>query len=210
MTIITKIKQQTVSSKEIQISIYRAALNWHEWSDCFEHKGALDELPVFSNPTRLKNFTHEYGLRWLGNESQRAKFAADVLANTNFIKAIQQHNSSALDVVIEVVRDCVSNNRQQSAISKLATFASPSYFIAYDKYSRQGLNLLLGRNKGFRGSYAQYRLDVDKILYEEMGLSILVEMKKHDCVYINSTATQNAFQLRVLDNVLMHMGGRWS
>lgn len=99
-----KIKQQLVSSEEIQISIYRAALNWHNWRDCFEHQETLDKLPVFSNPIRLNKFTHEYGLRWLGDESQRAKFAADVLANANFIKAIQQHDGAALDEAINEVR----------------------------------------------------------------------------------------------------------
>jgi hypothetical protein len=131
-----------------------------------------------------------------------------VLANANFIKAIQQHDGKALDDAINEVQS-VNGNKQQSAISKLAAFAAPSYFIAYDTYSRQGMNFLQKRNKSFKGNYSQYKLDVDKILSEEIGLSILVEMKKHDCVYINSTSTQNAFQLRVLDNVLMHMGGRW-
>lgn len=204
----TTIKHETVSKKEIQLSIYRAVLNWHEWSDCFEHKGPMKDLPVFSNPTRLRNFTHEYGLRWLGDEFQRAKFAADVLANANFIKAIQQYDGIALDKVINEVHS-YDNKRHQSAISKLAAFAAPNYFIAYDKYSRQGMNLLQFRNKGLEGSYAEYRLDVDKILSEEIGSSILVEMKKHGDVYINQISNQKAFQLRVLDNVLMLKGGRW-
>lgn len=196
-----------LTDHDIQICISRASINWHEWRDCFEHSGVIEELPVFANSERLGSFTNEYGLRWLGNEDHRAQFAASVFAHPCFKKAIQENDPNALDKVIEDVRD-FNGKRQRSAISKLATFAAPSNFIACDKYAIRGVNLILGRQRDFIDSYRQYRDDVEKILAGKIGKSIKKSMQLHPG--LPSKRYQKAFLLRVLDNALMTLGGRWS
>lgn len=194
-----------LSDADLQVCICRAVINWNDWRDCFEHYGAVSQLPVLANQDRFDRFANEYGLRWLGDQSARSSFRKSILRCNHFSRAIGSTSDIALDKAINAVHD-VRGRKQRSAISKLAAFAAPRHFVALDKFSLKGVRIILGSNPGSEG-YADYRRDVQQVLVGALGKSIARAVSRHRGA--PAAVYGEAFLLRVLDCALMTIGGRW-
>jgi len=194
-----------IKQDEWNLCVLRAAVNWHEWKDCFEYKGHWKDIPVLSDPARFSKFTNEYGLRWIGNAAQRESFRQRLRTAKLLGLAVKNPTGSGLDVCAREVR-AHDRRIQLSAISKIATFINPSDFIPIDSYAKSGL-----RELGIKGvaamDYMSYREAVFKHAIPIMEKDINRAVKSIGKTYL--PRNMDAFLLRVLDHVLMTIGGRW-
>jgi len=196
-----------ISNQDIQIAICRAVINWHEWSDCFENPGNVRTLAVMVDEDRFSKFCQEYGLHWIGGEAQRRQFL-DAMRNSNdFQFAVRHKSEKRLAKAMNTVKDSFGR-RQLSAISKLAAFAVPSYFVAFDRYSRMGAAQLACVPLADLEFYPRYLNEVQKLLNSYIGDGLRECIKRHPSS--PSGRYREAFLRRVLDCLLMKLGGRWS
>jgi hypothetical protein len=189
----------------VRLCVHRAAVNWLEWQDCFGHSGRLGGLPVLADDHRFGQFAHEYGLRWLGDERARSSFRRRIRRSKCFEQAVRSANPSCLDRCIERVRSD-DGSRQMSAVSKLAAFAAPESFIPTDRYSRQGL-VALGAVPGEMATYTGYLRVIGERIPKR--LDDLIESEIRMAGLNRLTRANEALRNRVLDIVLMSIGGRW-
>jgi len=199
--------EKFISNHDIQICICRAAVNWNEWQDCFEHPGDVTTLPVLSNDKRFSSFCNEYDLRWIGNDPQRKRFRKAICKSKDFVDGINGKCAECLAKAMNIVRDS-NRRRQMSAISKLAAFAAPDYYVAYDKYSRKGLALVANVSVTALEFYPAYLEEVRNLLDGDLGSQLREQLANHPSV--PKAKFRGAFLLRVADCVLMTKGGRWS
>lgn len=198
--------EKLISNQDIQICICRAAVNWDEWRDCFEHSGNVTTLPVLLDSTRFGSFCSKYGLRWIGNFSQRECFRKAICKSQDFIDGINDQCAERLAEAMDNVRDS-NEKRQMSAISKLAAFAAPGHYVAYDNFSRKGLAKVANVSATALESYPVYLENVMNQLDGNIGKRLREQLAKHPSA--PKAKFREAFLRRVVDCVLMTEGGRW-
>ena len=100
-------------------------------------------------------------------------------------------------------------NRIISALSKVAAFVKPERFVAWDRFAKEGLNIVLGRSASSAfETYSEYLAAFDSVWKGQPGKQIRDYVAKeyaHEAV-----ECERRFLRRVLDVYLMTRGGRWS
>lgn len=98
----------------------------------------------------------------------------------------------------------VTSRREVSLISKVMAFNAPTRFIAYDRYARKGVKMIMQKNM-LPYCYQDYRMAVKAF-----------ETSKHREVISNFLGAKHipctnkkAFLMRAIDVFLMLRGGRW-
>jgi len=195
-----------LNDSELCLCVFRAVVNWMEWRDCFEYQGDLKENPILRDENLFGKFAQEYGLRWLGDRGDRNDFRVRLRQSKCFEAAIENRDASMIDRCVEDVRSN-SGNRQMSAVSKIAMFLDPAYFMPIDKFAKKGL-----RNLGAVSSeYRNYSSYLDAICHHAEPILQTPILKKIKQTRLSQCIEdQNGFYRRVLDVALMSIGGRWS
>jgi hypothetical protein len=191
---------------EIRLCVFRAAVNWMEWIDCFEHQGSKADNPVLRDENRFWKFTQEYKLRWLGSREERNDFRKRINRSSWVKAAIERNDSTMIDRCVAGVR-ATNGKQQMSAISKIATFLDPAHFMPIDKFSKKGLRRLGAMPREYC-QYSSFMTAIQKYAEPKLKDQILHEIERTGLDRL--IANKDGFYLRVLDVALMSIGGRWS
>jgi hypothetical protein len=192
----------------LEFAYWTAGANWMMWKADFEYGDDISNMPVLRSAERFSAFVSKYHLRlFRTHESVRlALFSNDA---EDFVKAITNASGQGIDLLaINLNATYPGLRTQKSLISKLAAFAKPERFIAWDRFARKGAAALAKNpNKGSYQTYEAYLADVNKLLEGKIGIEIREFLSKRrlpspDCLF-------EAFARRVFDVYLMVQGGRW-
>ena len=192
----------------IRFAYWAAASNWELWREDFEFRGNIKGLPVLKNPTRYEQFLREYAsLRGTARHEAETLKSWLLIHPNHLNKAIQSADGTGIDDLANHLRQEFPSlgGRQISFVSKLAVFARPGVFIAWDQYARKGVAKLTGgRRDGNYPSYCDYLKAVDTLWNGDLGRTIWAYIAKKPI----PTRQRVAFALRVFDIYLMIQGGR--
>jgi hypothetical protein len=193
-------------------SIHEARKNWQDWRDVFEYKGPVGNNPLLADSKRFTHFLNEYSVNRTIRAGKHDRFRQTLAESEEFSKAIQDDTGRLLDEVERHLRIHFGTHdgtkRIVSALSKVAAFVRPERFVAWDRYAKKGVRVVLGYSPsdGFDG-YADYLAAFDKAWEGRAGQEI------RDYVTRNSSESipesQPRFLRRILDVYLMIRGGRW-
>jgi hypothetical protein len=190
-------------------SVAIALANWKTWRDVYEHKEKPQHNPVLACPDRFKRFCKEYSVHRTIKRGKSDGFREHL--GRSIQKVVRDDQGHALDRFEERCRRKYGTfggkRKMVSVISKVAAFVRPERFVAWDRYSRAGLNIVLGRAKStpFK-NYAAYLAAIDGVWKEHAEK--LVELQARKCRVERSLIAQRAFLRRVFDVALMTCGGR--
>lgn len=194
-----------LSLQHLDFALWSAGANWLAWRADFDFAGPVEQLPVLVDPDRFKRFVKEYGvLRGVpsaSRQSARALLLVPPLFGGALAAGAEGIDTLATDLSFDL------HGKQTAFFSKLAAFAQPGRFVAYDKFARRGLARAMGKPDGsYDGSYHRYSVDMDLCWRGETGKQIRS--------FLRGRATPvgsggSAFGRRVLDAYLMVRGGRW-
>ncbi len=197
----------------IQESIKVARKNWDDWHDVFQHGGPIDKNPVLADPARFASFRREYSVNrniWAGKHDE---FRIELVKSSQFKEAIQDDTGLALDRLEQNLRPRFGSkkgkNQIVSILSKVAAFVRPERFVAWDRFAKKGLNIVLGRgaSSAFK-TYSDYLAAFDSVWEGQPGKQIRDYVAKKGAR--NAVVRDPRFLRRVLDVYLMKCGGRWS
>jgi hypothetical protein len=202
------------TNNRIDAAIWIAGAAWADWKDCFEATAEGRPLPVLHDLQRYKEFLKQYRVLRPADVNTRNDIRVE-LSNSNHFNTLVAEGQITL--VDHIVNDLATTHpdlgRQRSFVSKVAAFARPDCFVAYDQYASRGAALLCdGPRNGAYESYEQYMSDVNLIRghAQKQIQKRLTNLLKKPSPFLNADRQQRAFELRVLDGVLMMVGGRWS
>lgn len=182
-----------------------AANNWLLWREDYEC-GNARRLPVLTEHARWDFFVTEYSVfrGVIGPLRERIK---DVFLNTQrFANAVRDDTGAELEqLAIYLAGMGHQIGTQRSLVSKLASFAKPQTFIAWDATARHGLRLLdYGHDAN---SYPEFLKRVNALWRDHYGEQIKRFSSNQRLRGVPTTRV--AFQRRMLDVHLMTMGNRW-
>jgi hypothetical protein len=128
------------------------------------------------------------------------------------LDAIQDDTGRSLDKFEENLRSEFGThngrNRIISVLSKVAAFLRPERFVAWDRYAKRGVNIVLGRTAAVQfDTYADYLAMFDEAWSGQPGQEIRDYVRNN--VAESAVESQVRFLRRVLDVYLMKCGGRW-
>lgn len=195
-----------ITNSKIRLCVYRAAVNWMEWQKCYEHMGAIKTNPILENEEYFTQFIQEYGLRWLGNIKEQNIFRIAIAKSKLFENAIKTNDTRIIDRCVEKIKSR-NGKHQMSAISKIATFVAPGYFMPIDKYAKKGLKKF-GAKPKYYNNYSTFITSIQQYAEPHLKIRILKEIKLTGLDRL--ITNKEGFYLRVLDVTLMTLGGRWS
>lgn len=190
--------------------IKAARKNWKEWKDVFEHRGDPRDNPLLKDSCRFDKFLSSYSVGRTIRKGMRDNLRK-ALCDTNLRSLLRDQSGKKLDNLECKLHRKFGTHRPRrkmiSVMSKIAAFLAPHAFIAYDQFSRKGLNKLLERPKSRNFvCYADFLMEVNGILHGEIGRHI-----RKACVGkypSKQTSLNNRFHRRVLDAYLMRLGDR--
>ena len=192
--------------------------NWKVWQKDFEFDGDHARIPTLSDRYRFCCFCRDYSLIRHSSSSVVESVRRALCDSDEFRQVVQDTNGGALDKLAEQLpRRVPGIETERSLLSKLAAFARPDEFIAWDTFAQRGVHYLARRaeyppappgvplrspkkSAPYR-TYADYLSDVRTLLDGASGNEI------RDFVGDQGTRTKG-FVLRVLDCCLMIVGGR--
>lgn len=182
-----------------------AANNWLLWREDFEG-GNVDPLPAIRDQARWNFFISEYSV-FRGIKSTIRERIRDELLNTQmFANAVQDATGVELEnLAVHLVNRRHRVGIQRSLVSKLACFARPQAFVAWDATARYGLSIL--DRGGDAHSYPDYLKRVNALWRDRYGEQIRRFSSQQRLRGVPTTRL--AFQRRMLDVHLMTMGHRW-
>jgi len=181
--------------------------NWEDWGNVFNHAGAMVDNPLLADQAVFNNFLAEYSvgrtIRARTRDNLRATLSS---ANLQLAKRLADAKGMGIDALdVTLSEDYAAGYRLRSAISKIAAFLVPEYFIAWDHYASRGIKIETGRLLGHSyETYAEYLADVNALL------AMMHNGIAHACQgnYPQDLVEINRFHRRVLDVYLMRIGGR--
>ena len=202
------------TNNRIDAAIWIAGAAWADWKDCFEATAEGRTLPVLHDPQRYKEFLKQYRVLRAANQRRRNQIRVKLTNSKHFNTLVAESQIALVDQVVENLANAYPGlGRQRSFVSKVAAFARPECFVAYDQYASRGAALLCdGPRNGDYKSYELYMTDVN-LIRDRAQSQIqhhLTNLLKDTSPFLGAGRRQRAFELRVLDGVLMMVGGRWS
>jgi hypothetical protein len=199
-----------VNDSVIVESIQIAQGNWNKWRTVFEH-GSLSGNPLLINPDLFAAFLGEYSVNRTIRAGAHEQFRQALAAESGqFPEAIRDDAGQGIDKLEEYLRPSFGThdgkNRLVSALSKVAAFVRPERFVAWDRYAKRGVNVVLGLSASAPfNAYADYLATFDKAWNGQPGQGIRDYVARNAARGIDS---QPRFLRRVLDVYLMKRGGR--
>jgi hypothetical protein len=190
------------------LSLYYAASNWNDWKDDYE-SGMLEQIPVLASDERFKRFCTEYKVHRTIKKNTGQKFRKELQSAIREI--VSDESGKRIDSFEKNNRRLFSSlgahARMISVISKVAAFARPETFLAWDRYARDGVKI--GVRQATSCDFLTYSEYLGKAndLWEESGKGLIVERLRY--TKFNPPSKSNvAFLRRVFDVALMRLGGR--
>lgn len=196
---------------QIQEALRVAQKNWHDYHDVFEHGDEIATNPLLANSDRFAHFLMEYRVSRTIRQGTHDKFRGALKDSPQFEEAIHDDTGHLLDKLeSELRRDFGTSEpprRMISVLSKVAAFVRPERFVAWDRYAKKGLNIVLGRrvSSPFK-AYSDYLVAFEEAWNGHAGQQIrdyLTGVGANDAV-----ESEPRFLRRVLDVHLMKCGGR--
>jgi len=188
-----------------------AQKNWSRWRGVFEYSGPVVDNPLLTNKHTFALFLREYYVSrtiWKGRHDELRR----KLRNSHrFREAIDDVSGQGLDRLERHLRPRFGSkkgkNRMISVLSKAAAFVRPERFVAWDRFAKKGLNIVLGRNASapFK-TYSSYLAAFESVWESQLGMQIRDYAAKINAH--NSVECEPRFLRRVLDIYLMKCGGR--
>jgi len=190
-------------------SVAIALGNWKAWRDVYEHDGKPQNNHVLTCPDRFKTFCKEYRVHRTIKRGTSDGFR-EYLARS-IQKVVQDGTGQALDEFEKGSRRKYGTyhgrRRMISVVSKVAAFVKPVRFVAWDQYSRAGLNIVRGRAKSTPfENYADYLKAINRVWKDRAEKLVNIQVRK--CRVGRPLVGQQAFLRRVFDVALMTCGGR--
>jgi hypothetical protein len=197
-----------VNERWLKFAFWSAGANWLKWRADFEFEGNADQLPVLQHQDRYRAFIKDYSLLRYYTGDEREALRTRLSHPPSFQTAVDQPNGQGIDALAQGLREeFPAFDTERSFLSKLAAFARPETFVAWDRFARKGVaRQNSGPANGNYQSYADYLRAVRQVLSAELGREIRQFVEQAPCI----PAEQECFVLRVLDVYLMILGGRWS
>ena len=186
---------------DLEVTAYIASLNWNAWRACFDNGAAMLRKRLLEVADRFQELVQGYQLLRYESAENKKRLRIWMTKENRVGRLIAEADGSGVDCLAQEMK-AGGFNRERPFLSKIAAFARPNVFIAYDNYARDGL-VELGIVEGAPDKHVMY-LEAVRELQRHIGK----DMEKHlEC---RSLPTENsgAFQLRVLDVHLMMSGGR--
>jgi hypothetical protein len=127
----------------------------------FEYNKGVPTNPLLANPKKFDTFCAEYSVGRTIRKGTRHSFRLELSTSRQFSNAIQDGTGRSLDKLEVRLRkrfDTHEGTRCMiSVLSKVAAFVRPERFVAWDRYAKKGLNIVLGRSASAPFySYAEY------------------------------------------------------
>lgn len=184
---------------------------WDEWRAVLEHGPDTTSSPLLLDRGQFDRFLKNYAVRRTIRKGT-SEALRERLRDTSWCDAVHDETGKAIDRQERLLRlefgTCGGQRGLISALSKMASLMRPHAFNAWDRYARAGVNVALGRPQGQPfGSYADFLLDVNRLLADELGDRVRAFCANH--YPTPYAAAADRFSRRVLDVHLMRLGGRW-
>ncbi len=198
---------KSLDTNLLTFALWTAGANWCRWAADFEHKGDCAELPVLAHNERYRAFVSEYSLLRYYTLDEREQLRQKLYRSNAFKNALKPADGNGIDeLAIQLTEEYPGFDTERSFISKLAAFARPDTFVAWDRFARIGLSAVTnGPAKGNYRSYSEYLSAANGLQSAELGRKIDKYLDRSSL----PTDNRNAFRRRVLDVFLMVRGGRW-
>lgn len=191
--------------RHLKFALWSAGANWLAWKADFEFGGQPEQLPVLNDEDRFKAFCGEYGVPRAATTDQRQVIRTWLRTPPNFTNAIGQGAVGIADLA-DVHQEHLGG-RQLSFFSKLAAFARPTQFMAYDNSARIGLAKVRNEPEAkYDHRYIEYSAAIDEVWHDNVGREIRAFIGRAPPPVGGNRA---AFGKRMLDVYLMLRGGRW-
>jgi len=192
----------------IMFALWEAGSNWRLWRSDYECGDAPERMPVLANADRFLKFIHSYGLMRYRTQQQCEEFRQALHTGSDLRQAVIR-NGAGIDGLARCFNKRYSwLDIELSLFSKLAAFARPESFIAWDQFARRGVATLAGGpTNGKYRDYSSYLADVDLLWSNGAGDSIKAFLSGKT---LPTARSDDAFPRRILDCYLMITGGRWS
>jgi hypothetical protein len=195
----------------IQESLTVARKNWHDYHDVFEHGDEIATNPLLVNSDRFAHFLMEYRVSRTIRQGTHDKFRGTLKDSPQFEKAIHENTGRALDKLESELRPDFGTHepprRMISVLSKVAAFVRPERFVAWDKYAKKGVKIVLGSHASFPfNAYAEYLAAFDEVWNGQAGQQIKDYLRRVGAN--DAVESKPCFIRRVLDVYLMKCGGR--
>jgi hypothetical protein len=192
-------------------SIQVARKNWNGWRDVFEHCGPLASSPLLADPFRFASFCKEYSVSRTIRRGTQNEFRLALAEPPQFGEAIHDDTGHALDKLESDLRRRFGTHDGTrgivSVLSKVAAFVRPERFVAWDRYAKKGVNIVLGRSASSPfNTYADYLAAFDHAWNGRPGQQIRDCLKRVGAR--GAVESESRFLRRVLDVYLMKCGGR--
>ena len=197
-----------VNEQWLEFAFWMAGANWLTWRADFEFEDDVARLPVLQRQDRYRVFIKSYSLLRYYTSEERNSLRQRLYDSNDFRTAVAANDGTAIDDLAHRLRaEFPDFDVERSFLSKLAAFAKPTSFIAWDRFARRGVAALAnGPTNGNYQTYSAYLMSVNGVLAGQLGQSIQA--------FINDkrlpTQNREAFVRRVLDVYLMAKGGRWA
>lgn len=206
-------KPYVLEDNRIQSWVKIARKNWCNWHDVFQHAGRIADNPVLADKHRFASFLADYYVGRTVRKGRHDEFRRKLAKSRRFRNAISDNSGQALDrLEQDLKRDFGSKkgkNRLTSVLSKVSAFVRPERFVAWDRFAKRGLNIVLcrGASSAFE-TYSAYLAAFDSVWKGQPGKQIrdyAANAYPHKAL-----ERETRFLRRVLDVYLMDCGGRWS
>jgi hypothetical protein len=197
-----------VNKEWLEFAFWTAGANWLTWHADFEFAGDVAHLPVLQHHDRYRHFIKSYGLLRGKTYVQRCLLRRKLYKSKAFRIAVIDETGIGIEKLACLLRkQNLVSSVERSFLSKLAAFAKPASFVAWDRFARRGVSTLTGGPKnGDYQTYADYLRGVNRLLNDPLGEDIQCFLKNRKL----PTDNRDAFVRRVIDVYLMVQGGRWS
>jgi hypothetical protein len=193
-----QIKDHIVLQTDLMYAYFMAGKNWIDWRDCFESHPQMP-LPVLTDDVRFRKFVSEYSLLRKLNKHQRDETRHWLQQRLSVDSLVKSENGEGIDGALDQMTK-IGFRREISLLSKLAAFARPSNFIAYDQYAVRATREFIGQPIT---TYASYLYSVRILRDGAIGRTITRFLEGK----LIPTKDRKAFELRMLDVCLMLEGG---
>jgi hypothetical protein len=161
----------TPNSEQIEQAIRTVReITWHDWKDAFEHSGSISTNPILADPVRFNRFCWKWRVGRTIRKGTHPEFRRLLLHSQKFEEAIRDDSGHLLVELEKNLRPEFGARKRNgvcsivSMLSKVAAFVRPDRFVAWDRFAKRGLNMVLGRSVNARfDTYGEYLAGFERV-----------------------------------------------
>jgi hypothetical protein len=193
-----------LSKSQLQKLYFKAGANWVDRIDVFGRGPVKLEHVVLADKKRFAKFLKVYSLLRYHKPDERELVRKWLSTKGSLAEATKSLTGEGIDKLADQLKQATNQHRELSLISKLAAFANPTSFIAYDQYAQKGARIILRKKPPSvkYTKYVEYLTDVNLIRRSDIGIQIKLYVKTLPL----PTRNRKAFAMRMLDFHLMEGG----